>query len=112
MIHPIPVAYHAASKIKSGESACCRTISASKWDRAGFLNSEPPPELVAEQFALRREVVESIAERIEVAANKTVSVLLVFDLTPDELGDNLANAMPREFIGGSSLKDFKLWEAR
>ncbi len=49
---------------------------------------------MAEQFALRREVVESMAERIEVAADKTVSVLLVFDLTADELGDNLANAMP------------------
>jgi hypothetical protein len=80
---------------------------------ADFLNSVPgTPEMAAEQFALRREVVESIVDRIEVDANKYAHVTFVFDLSEIRNVVNQDNSMLREFVGGSSLKDFKLWEAK
>ncbi len=69
--------------------------------------------MAAQRFALRREVVESIVERIEVQADKTTVVSFIFDMdATDDRPVDLDNSMLREFIGGSSLKDFKLWEAK
>ncbi len=80
---------------------------------ADFLNSTlETPEAAAEQFALRREVVESIVDRIEVDANKQAHVTFIFDF--NEIGNLIDqdNSSLREFLGNSSLKDFKLWEAK
>ena len=68
--------------------------------------------MAAEQFALRREVVESIVDRIEVDANKYAHVTFIFDFSEIKNVVNQDNSILREFVGGSSLKDFKLWEAR
>ena len=80
---------------------------------ADFLNSVPgTPEMAAKQFALRREVVESIVDRIEVDADKFAHVTFIFDFS--EIGPVVSqdNSILREFVGGSSLKDFRLWEAK
>jgi hypothetical protein len=70
------------------------------------------PEAAAEQFALRREVVESIVDRIEVDADKYAHVTFIFDFS--EIGTVVSqnNSILQEFLGNSSLKDFKLWEAK
>jgi hypothetical protein len=70
------------------------------------------PSAAVEQSALRREVVESIADRVKVNAGKCVHVMFVFDF--NEIGPVVSQDIPiqREFVGGSSLKDFKLWEAK
>ena len=69
------------------------------------------PEAAAGQFALRREVVESIIDRIEVDADKYAQVTFIFDF--NEIGRLISqdHSSLRESRGNSSLKDFKLWEA-
>ncbi|HTP10156.1 MAG TPA: hypothetical protein VMP08_18005 [Anaerolineae bacterium] len=77
---------------------------------ADFLNSAPEtPGAAAEQFALWREVVESIVDHIEVDANQQAHVTFIFDF--NEIGSVISqdNSSLREFLGNSSLKDFKLW---
>ena len=67
---------------------------------------------ITEQFALRREVVESIVDRIEDDANKQAHAIFIFDF--NEIGSVISqdNSSLREFLGNSSLKDFKLWGAK
>jgi hypothetical protein len=90
-------------------------LKSESYSRAGadFLNSVPgPPESASEQFALRREVVESIVDRVEVDAAKNADVTFIFDFSEISPVVSQDNSILREFLDGSSLKDLKLWEAR
>ena len=57
-------------------------------------------------------MVESIVDRIKVDADKYAHVTFIFDF--NEIGSVVSqdNSILREFVSGSSLKDFKLWEAK
>lgn len=63
-----------------------------------FLNAEPTsPEMAAEQFAIRREILEAIVTRIEVGPDKLAAVDFLL-LDQDAVGD-LDNSRLREFAG-------------
>jgi hypothetical protein len=80
-------------------------LKSESYSRAGadFLNSVPgPPKSASEQFALRREAVESIVDRVEVDAAKNADVTFIFDFS--EISPN--DPCRRAFVIDS---DFGLW---
>jgi len=82
--------------------------------RAGaeFLNREPQTtEDAQKQFEWRREIVEAIVARIDILPDKTPKVYFEFDLSASPAdGGSQVNSQLREFIGGSILENFKLWQ--
>ena len=65
---------------------------------ADFLTAAPTsPEMAAEQFKLRRTIVEAVVTRVEVDGNKKVWV--DFLLSPADEAAGLDNSRLREFIG-------------
>jgi site-specific DNA recombinase len=77
-----------------------------------FLNSTPASaEAAAEQFALRREIVQAVCTRIEVNADKSPTVIFVLNLTDEPAGvSDLNNSTLQEFINptGGLLNNLRL----